>query len=313
MDRALHGCRALIGKVLPGFTAALRGLEFGKGSQINVPIAVLIWVMITPMMMKVDFSFDQKCRTASDRAHGDAARELGDQAFFDGVARLGVFPYPLWCFHLTGRSGSIHRRLHHPGSRSLHGYGLRLESSHQWRSGLHARASLGQRSHHAGAVRADRTVPSARCVPAQRSLCRAAHIRDRLHRRAAYCRDAAARPVGRQVWRRLVRRRAAAQVRTGHNRRAARHACVHFRVSGGQHHRPAFARVADWHPDHASGLFQCRHHLYVDEVLKVEHSVAAPGALIGASNFFELAVATAIALFGPPVGRCTGHGGRRPG
>jgi ACR3 family arsenite transporter len=35
---------------------------------------------------------------------------------------------------------------------------------------------------------------------------------------------------------------------------------------------------------------------------KVEHSVAAPGALIGASNFFELAVATAIALFGPQSG-----------
>src|SRR6185437_3296884 len=30
--------------------------EFGKGSQINAPIAVLIWLMITPMMMKVDFS-----------------------------------------------------------------------------------------------------------------------------------------------------------------------------------------------------------------------------------------------------------------
>jgi len=36
--------------------------------------------------------------------------------------------------------------------------------------------------------------------------------------------------------------------------------------------------------------------------LKVEHSVAAPGALVGASNFFELAVATAIALFGPQSG-----------
>ena len=46
----------VIGKFLPGFTAALRGLEFGKGSQINVPIAVLMWLMITPMMMKVDFS-----------------------------------------------------------------------------------------------------------------------------------------------------------------------------------------------------------------------------------------------------------------
>lgn len=32
--------------------------------------------------------------------------------------------------------------------------------------------------------------------------------------------------------------------------------------------------------------------------LHVPHSVAAPGALIGASNFFELAVATAISLFG---------------
>lgn len=35
---------------------------------------------------------------------------------------------------------------------------------------------------------------------------------------------------------------------------------------------------------------------------KVEYSIAAPGALIGASNFFELAVATAIALFGPESG-----------
>jgi arsenite transporter len=30
----------------------------------------------------------------------------------------------------------------------------------------------------------------------------------------------------------------------------------------------------------------------------IRHAVAAPGALIGASNFFELAVAAAIALFG---------------
>jgi ACR3 family arsenite transporter len=34
----------------------------------------------------------------------------------------------------------------------------------------------------------------------------------------------------------------------------------------------------------------------------VSYSIAAPGALIGASNFFELAVATAIALFGPGSG-----------
>lgn len=45
----------LVGLAVPGLTDALRRLEFGAGSQINVPIAVLIWLMITPMMMKVDF------------------------------------------------------------------------------------------------------------------------------------------------------------------------------------------------------------------------------------------------------------------
>lgn len=37
-------------------------------------------------------------------------------------------------------------------------------------------------------------------------------------------------------------------------------------------------------------------------LFKVNYSIAAPGALIGASNFFELAVATAITLFGPESG-----------
>jgi len=44
-----------MGKLLPGMVAALSKLEFGQGSQVNVPIAILIWLMIYPMMLKIDF------------------------------------------------------------------------------------------------------------------------------------------------------------------------------------------------------------------------------------------------------------------
>jgi len=37
---------------------------------------------------------------------------------------------------------------------------------------------------------------------------------------------------------------------------------------------------------------------FVGKGLDLDHSIAAPGAMIGASNFFELAVATAISVFG---------------
>jgi ACR3 family arsenite transporter len=45
-----------VGKWVPGLVDALRKLEFGQNSQVNAPIAALIWLMITPMMMKVDFT-----------------------------------------------------------------------------------------------------------------------------------------------------------------------------------------------------------------------------------------------------------------
>ena len=46
----------MLGKLLPDFTAALRRIEFGSGSQINVPIAVLLWLMIYPMMLRIDLA-----------------------------------------------------------------------------------------------------------------------------------------------------------------------------------------------------------------------------------------------------------------
>jgi ACR3 family arsenite transporter len=45
-----------LGKWLPDAVHTLRSLDLGHGSQVNVPIAVLIWLMIIPMMMKIDFA-----------------------------------------------------------------------------------------------------------------------------------------------------------------------------------------------------------------------------------------------------------------
>ena len=50
------GVGIFAGKMFPAVVDALRKMEFGKESQINIPIAVLIWLMIYPMMLKVDFT-----------------------------------------------------------------------------------------------------------------------------------------------------------------------------------------------------------------------------------------------------------------
>jgi len=46
----------LLGKSLPDLITSLSQMQFGQGSQVNIPIGVLLWLMIYPMMLKVDFS-----------------------------------------------------------------------------------------------------------------------------------------------------------------------------------------------------------------------------------------------------------------
>lgn len=44
-----------LGKLLPDLTRQASQWEFGEGSHVNIAIAVLIWLMIYPMMLKIDF------------------------------------------------------------------------------------------------------------------------------------------------------------------------------------------------------------------------------------------------------------------
>jgi ACR3 family arsenite transporter len=44
-----------IGKLFSGPISSLSHAEIAPGSQVNIPIAILIWLMIYPMMLKIDF------------------------------------------------------------------------------------------------------------------------------------------------------------------------------------------------------------------------------------------------------------------
>jgi ACR3 family arsenite transporter len=70
----------------------LRGMEFGGGSHINIPIAVLIWLMIYPMMIKIDFSSVLGVRK---RPRGLIITRLSAWPFW-GMFSSNISFFPLW-------------------------------------------------------------------------------------------------------------------------------------------------------------------------------------------------------------------------
>ncbi len=79
-----------IGKLLPGLVDSLRSLELGTDSQVNVPMAILIWLMIGPMMMKVDF--------ASIRNVGKRPKGLAVTLFVNWLVKPFSMAFLAWLF-----------------------------------------------------------------------------------------------------------------------------------------------------------------------------------------------------------------------
>ena len=77
-------------------------MEFGAGSQINIPIAVLIWLMIIPMMMKVDF--------ASIRQVGQRPRGLFVTLFVNWLVKPFSMAFIAWLFFRYRVRGLDHRQ-----------------------------------------------------------------------------------------------------------------------------------------------------------------------------------------------------------
>ena len=95
-------------------------------AEVNIPVAVLIWLMIVPMLLKVDFG-----------ALHQVAEQWRGMAVTVGINWL-VKPFSMavlgwlfigWLFRPwlpAGTDRQLHRRPDHPGRRALHGDGVRL-------------------------------------------------------------------------------------------------------------------------------------------------------------------------------------------
>ena len=89
------GCIAAgigLGQPVPGLAAAFARLEVAR---VNLPVGLLIRIMIIPMLVKVDFGRPARGAQARARHRREACGQLGDQALFDGAARLDIRPAPV--------------------------------------------------------------------------------------------------------------------------------------------------------------------------------------------------------------------------
>ena len=292
----------LIGKALPGAIDRLRGMEFGAGSRINIPIAVLIWLMIVPMMMKVDF--------ASIRNVGRKPRGLLVTLFVNWLVKPFSMASIAWLFFRFVFSAWIS-----PADADQYIAGCIILAAAPCTAMVFVWSYLteGDPAYTLVQVSINDLIMLFLFAPIVRFLVNGAsslHVPFRvlLYAVGIFIVIPLAAGSALRAW--LIRARGQEWFeRTLLPRFApvsmlALLATLVF----------IFAFQADnitAKPLHVALIaipillqvyFNSSLAYGLMQLFQVRHAVAAPGALIGASNFFELAVATAIALFGPGSG-----------
>ena len=291
-----------LGKLLPGNIASLRGIEFGTGSQINAPIAVLIWLMITPMMMKVDFS--------SIKNVGRRPAGLFVTLFINWVVKPFSMALLAWAFFRFIFASLITTA---EADQYIAGCIILAAAPCTAMVFVWSHLTKGDAAYTLVQVSVNDLIMLVLFVPIVQFLVHGASslavpFNVLLTSVVVFIVVPLAAGV---ILRSLLVRQ--------HGREWFEGALL-----------PKFAPVTiaallatlvlifAFQADNITGRFfhvvliaiPITLQVYFNaglayglmKLLKVEHSVAAPGALIGASNFFELAVATAIALFGPESG-----------
>jgi ACR3 family arsenite transporter len=292
----------LIGKALPGFIDGLRRMEFGDNSQINAPIAVLIWLMIVPMMMKVDF--------AAIRGVGKRPRGLLITLFVNWLVKPFSMALFAWIFLRHVFSAWIG-----PADADQYIAGTIILAAAPCTAMVFVWSYLsdGDPAYTLVQVSVNDLIMLILFAPIVRLLVSGASNLEVPFHVLLYS-------VGIFI---VIPLAAGVLLRRWFIRRRGR---IWFE----EELLPRFAPVSmtallatlvlifGFQADNITGKFvhvvliavPILIQVYFNSSLtyglmrlfKVQYSVAAPGALIGASNFFELAVATAIALFGPGSG-----------
>ena len=291
-----------LGKWLPGLTDALRRMELAEGSQVNVPIAILIWLMITPMMMKVDFG--------SIRDLGRRPRGLLVTLLVNWVTKPLSMTLLGWVFFRHVFAGWMT-----PGEADQYIAGAIILAAAPCTAMVFVWSYLvdGDPAYTLVQVSLNDLIMLFLFAPLVRFLVSGASSLEvpflvLLYSVIAFI---------------VIPLTAGVILRTGLIRRGGQ---VWFE----ERLLPKFAPLTigallgtlvfifAFQADNLTGKFwhvvliavPILLQVYLNaslayglmRVFRVTHRVAAPGALIGASNFFELAVATAIALFGPGSG-----------
>ncbi len=296
------GVGIAFGKGLPGAIEALRGMEFGRESQVNIPVAVLLWLMITPMMMRVDFM--------AIRGVGRKPKGLMVTLFINWVVKPFSMALIAWVFFRHVFSAWIG-----PADADQYIAGAIILAAAPCTAMVFVWSYLtdGDPAYTLVQVAVNDLIMLVLFAPIVRFLVSGASSLTVPFKVLVYSvvifiviplaigtvlRVVLIHRGGKDWFERTVLPKFAPVTI------AALLATLVF----------IFAFQADnitgksWHvvliaiPILVQVYFNSSLSYGLMKLLKVPHNVAAPGALIGASNFFELAVATAIALFGPGSG-----------
>jgi ACR3 family arsenite transporter len=292
----------LIGRFLAPAVQVLRGMEFGRGSQINVPIAVLIWLMITPMMMKVDFT---SIRNVRKRPAG-----LLVTLFVNWLVKPFSMALLAWVFFRFVFSAFIT-----PGEAGQYIAGCIILAAAPCTAMVFVWSHLtdGDPAYTLVQVSVNDLIMLVLFVPIVQFLVTGASsltvpFRVLLYSVVVFIVIPLAAGTVLRAWlirargkewfeKRLLPRFAPVTIVALLTTLVFIFAFQSANIAGRSFHVLLIAV-----PITLQVYFNASLTYGLMKFFHVEYRVAAPGALIGASNFFELAVATAIALFGPDSG-----------